>query len=213
MDSKQFVDRLSYISLPDVFNPYRDSCNDHDHTDSPAIRRLNLQRYLDAVVEGGIESVWLGRDCGYRGGRRTGIALTDEFHLTTLEAQFGIAGLAKATHGGPIKERTATEVWKILREIDRRVFLWNVFPFHPFERGKPMSNRRHTSREFNECKDLLLCLLEWLQPKTIVALGIDAHKEAVNWVLVFWLSGTQAMEATSSLQGQFVNTTVPRPTA
>lgn len=180
MNSEQFVNQLSQISLADVFNPYRDLCSEHDHAESPAIRRLNLQRYLDAVVACGIESVWLGRDCGYRGGRRTGIALTDEIHLKALENQFSIGGMAKATIGEPIKERTATEVWKILREIDQKVFLWNVFPFHPFEGGKPMSNRRHTSREFSECKELLSSLLKWLQPKTIIALGIDAHKEVVQ---------------------------------
>ena len=180
MNSNQFVNQLSQVSFPNVFNPYRDLCGDHDHPGSPAIRRLNLERYLDAVVACGIQSVWLGRDCGYRGGRRTGIALTDEIHLKTLESQFGIGGMAKATVGGRIKERTATEVWKILREIDQKVFLWNVFPFHPFEGGKPMSNRRHTSREFNECKELLFSLLEWLKPKTIVALGIDAHKEVMK---------------------------------
>ncbi len=180
MNPTQFVELLSEISFPHVFNPYRDLCGDHDHAKSPAIRRLNLQRYLEAVVACGVESVWLGRDCGYRGGRRTGIALTDEIHLTALETQFGIGGMAKATVGVPVKERTATEVWKILREIDKKVFLWNVFPFHPYEGGKPMSNRRHTSREFNECKELLYCLLNWLRPKKIVALGIDAHKEVLQ---------------------------------
>lgn len=180
MNSTEFVNQLSQISFDDVFNPYSDLCNDHDHPESHAIRRSNLRRYLDAVVRNGVESVWLGRDCGYRGGRRTGIALTDEIQLTSLGIQFDIGGLSKATVGGPIKERTATEVWKIIHEIDQKVFLWNVFPFHPFEDGQPMSNRRHTSREFNGCKDLLHSLLAWLKPKKIVALGVDAHKEVMQ---------------------------------
>jgi hypothetical protein len=175
MNAQLFIAHLSDIKFESVFNPYSDICNNHDHAEGPAIRRLNLQRYLDAAAEGGIESVWLGRDCGYRGGRRTGIALTDEIHLEALEGHFGINGLTKATIGRPVKERTATEVWKIIREVNARVFLWNVFPFHPFETGNPMSNRRHSAREFNACRDLLYCLLEWLQPKRIIALGADAH--------------------------------------
>lgn len=175
MNAQLFIAHLSDITFNSVFNPYRDLCNTHDHSESPAIRRLNLQRYIHAAVEGGVESVWLGRDCGYRGGRRTGIALTDEIHLEILERHFRISGLIKATVGQPVKERTATEVWKIIREVDARVFLWNVFPFHPFEAGNPMSNRRHSAREFNACRDLLYCLLKWLQPKRIVALGADAH--------------------------------------
>lgn len=180
MNAQSFVNQLSHITFASVFNPYKDLCSHHDHFESPAIRRSNLQQYLDAAVNCGVESVWLGRDCGYRGGRRTGIALTDEIHLETLERHFGINGMAKATVGGPIKERTATEVWKIIREVDAKVFLWNIFPFHPFEAGNPMSNRRHTASEFNECRDLLFCLLEWLQPKKIIALGTDAHKAVVR---------------------------------
>lgn len=180
MNPKQFVHLVSQIELPDVFNPYCDRCRDHDQPEGPAIRRLNLERYLHVVAATGIDSVWLGRDCGYRGGRRTGIALTDEFHLTTLESHFGIGGMEKATIGAAIKERTATQVWKSIREVNARVFLWNVFPFHPFEAQNAMSNRRHTTREFNECKDLLLCLLDWLQPQRIIALGADAHNEVAR---------------------------------
>jgi hypothetical protein len=175
MNAESFVKQLSLVTLSGVFNPYRDLCQDHDHPESPAVRRSNLRRYLDAASEEGVEAVWLGRDCGYRGGRRTGIALTDEIQLETLGRHFGISGLMKATVGLPVKERTATEVWKIIREVDARVFMWNVFPFHPFEKENPMSNRRHSAREFNACRDVLCCLLEWLRPQRIVALGADAH--------------------------------------
>jgi hypothetical protein len=175
MNAELFVNHLSQIQLNNVFNPYRDQCNNYDHIESAMIRRANLQQYLNTAVNCEVKSVWLGRDCGYRGGRRTGIALTDEMNLNTLDRHFAINGLTKATIGQPMKERTATEVWKIISEIDTKVFLWNVFPFHPFEAGNPMSNRRHSMREFNECKDMLCDLLEWLQPKMIVALGVDAH--------------------------------------
>jgi len=180
MNTQSFIEHLSHMSFDRVFNPYRDVCDQHDHSDSSVIRRLNLQRYLDIAVQSGVEAVWLGRDCGYRGGRRTGIALTDEIHLETLEERFGVKGLTKATIGMPVRERTATEVWKIIREVDAKVFLWNVFPFHPFEKDDPMSNRRHSAREFNACKDLLCGLLEWLQPKRIVALGADAHNAVLR---------------------------------
>lgn len=175
MDAQSFVEALSQVYLDDVFNPYRDICGDHDHPESPAIRRFNLERYLNVVAKNDLEAIWLGRDCGYRGGRRTGIALTDEVHLSLLDHRLGLGGLAKATIGQPVKERTATEVWKVICEVDAKVFLWNVFPFHPYENGNSMSNRRHSKREFNYCKDLLIVLLEWLQPKRIIALGADSY--------------------------------------
>jgi uracil-DNA glycosylase len=118
----------------------------------------------------------LGRDLGYRGGRRTGIALTDEFHLDFLKETFGIYGIVKATTDDErTKERTATEVWKLLNEIGKPVLLWNAFPFHPFEHDDPFSNRRHTAREFEACRHILMMLLEWLKPTTVVALGADAE--------------------------------------
>jgi len=123
-----------------------------------------------------VRSIWLGRDLGYRGGRRTGIPLTDEYHLSTLKEIFGVFGVVKATTDNePIKERTATEVWKILSILGLPVLLWNVFPFHPFEEGEPFSNRAHTMREFNSCRHILIALIDWLAPTTVVALGADAE--------------------------------------
>ncbi len=129
------------------------------------------------MVKQDVRSIWLGRDLGYRGGRRTGIPLTDEFHLPALQQTFGVFGIVKATtdQEGPLKERTASEVWKILGVIGQPVMLWNVFPFHPFEKNDPLSNRRHTVREFDECRHILKNLFEWLNPTTVVALGADAE--------------------------------------
>lgn len=180
MKVRQYVSDLSSVTIPNVFNPYRDVCEQSDHLSSPAIRRLNLELYLTKVLESGVDSIWLGRDCGYRGGRRTGIALTDEIHLESLERRLGVAGINKATLGPPVKERTATEIWKRVSEIDSKIFLWNVFPFHPFESGEPMSNRRHSTREFLACRELLSSLLTHLKPRTIVALGADAYRETLR---------------------------------
>jgi hypothetical protein len=176
MTVNEFVDALSRISLPNVFNPYAEICDVSDHAGSALIRRRNLSHFLESTLRHQTRSIWLGRDLGYRGGRRTGIALTDEFHLQVLQSVFGVTGLAKATiDQSPMKERTATEVWKLLSRIGHPVLLWNVFPFHPFDEGKPFTNRRHTSWEFDLCRDLLSALLKWLEPTTIVALGGDAE--------------------------------------
>lgn len=126
-------------------------------------------------------SIWLGRDLGYRGGRRTGIALTDEYHLDVLKNTFGVFGIVKATTDeDPTKERTATEVWKILTVIEQPILLWNVFPFHPFDENEPLSNRRHTAQEFDLCRDILTTVFEWLNPTIIVALGADAETAVLS---------------------------------
>jgi len=181
MTVNEFIGELSSISLRNVFNPYRDVCTLSDHIASPSLRCQNLTLFLNTILKHGVRSIWLGRDLGYRGGRRTGIALTDEFHLTALQDTFGVFGVVKATTDHePIKERTATEVWKILTVIGQPILLWNVFPFHPFEEGEPLSNRRHTGQEFDLCRDVLTTVFEWLQPITVVALGADAEAAVLN---------------------------------
>ncbi len=176
MTVSEFVDEVSAISLPNVFNPYRDVCIFSDHPASPSIRRRNLTLFLSAMAKSSTRSLWLGRDLGYRGGRRTGIALTDEFHLDFLQETFHVFGIVKATvEPSATKERTATEVWKMLRRINQPVLLWNAFPYHPYEEDAPLSNRRHTAREFDSCRHILTNLIDWLEPTIIVALGADAE--------------------------------------
>jgi hypothetical protein len=119
--------------------------------------------------------VWIARDLGYRGGRRTGLALTDEWHLDAHANLFGALPLARATKGPLVGERTAKIIWQVLKDVDRPVFLWNVFPLHPHERGDPMSNRCHTRFERQACRPLLTWLLDTLRPKTVVAIGRDAQ--------------------------------------
>jgi hypothetical protein len=181
MTVNEFVEELRSISLPNVFNPYRDVCAFSDHPASATLRCQNLTFFLEAMLKSGSRSLWLGRDLGYRGGRRTGIALTDEFHLEVLQDTFGIFGIVKATlDANATKERTATEVWKLLCQIKQPVLLWNAFPFHPFDQGEPLSNRRHTAQEFEFCRHILATLIEWLQPTTIIALGADAEAAISN---------------------------------
>jgi hypothetical protein len=171
-----FVDGLAALRFADVFNPYSDLCPDHDRPDAPTIRRRNLVRMLAAAEKMGTDSIWFGRDLGYRGGRRTGLALTDELHLDALGKAFGNVTIERATISPPVAERTAREIWKMIRCLPTAPFLWNAFPFHPHEPGDPMTNRCHTTREARMVEDLLESLLSWLQPSRIVALGNDAHR-------------------------------------
>lgn len=170
-----FVQRVANLRFDRVFNPYSEACADHDEADAPEVRRRNLTLVLNAAVEHGVDSVWIARDLGYRGGRRTGLALTDELHLQAHGSLYGALDLARATRGPAVAERTATVIWQVLKSIQRPVFLWNVFPLHPHEQDDPMSNRCHTRAERQACRPLLTWLLETLQPRTVIAIGRDAQ--------------------------------------
>jgi uracil-DNA glycosylase len=170
-----FLDDLSGLKFPHAFNPYSDKCVVHDVDEAPDIRRRNLETILLAAMTVGIDSLWIGRDLGYRGGRRTGLPLTDEAHLSSHAAVFGCTSLARATKGPMVTERTATIIWRVLESVGRPVFLWNVFPLHPYEQGEPLSNRCHTRAERQACRSLLVWLLRTLNPRHLVAIGKDAQ--------------------------------------
>lgn len=175
MTPNQFVSALEAMSLPSVFNPWRDRCSVHDVADAPERRRRNLEVFLDAAIGAQVRTMWIARDLGYRGGRRTGVPLTDEVHLGAAATLLGGVSLSRATDGPPMAERTAAVIWRVLGQIGAPVVLWNVFPFHPHEDADPMSNRCHTRMEREETWPLLEALLEMVQPTRVVAIGRDAN--------------------------------------
>ena len=174
MTPHTFLTELAQVRLNAVFNPYSDQCPDHDLPGSHLCRRRNLETALAAAwaAQGG--SVWVARDLGYRGGRRTGLPLTDEVHLAQFSAAWGGLPLHKATAGPVMAERTAAVIWEMLRRVGQPVFLWNLFPLHPHEADDPMSNRAHTVAERRVGEGFLIHLLEALQPERIIAIGNDA---------------------------------------
>ena len=94
MTPKSFVTALAAADLPSVFNPWRDRCSIHDRRDAAARRRANLEGVIAAALDARVETIWIARDLGYRGGRRTGVPLTDEVHLTHAAALMGGIALA-----------------------------------------------------------------------------------------------------------------------
>lgn len=174
MTPASFVQALSGIQLPSVFNPYADTCPVHDRADAVVVRRRSLRTLLSAAQVLGIDTIWLGRDLGYRGGRRTGLALTDEVRLAQFAGVYPGADAAKSTLGPAVAERTATEIWAVLAQLDLPPLLWNVFPFHPHEPGQPFTNRKFTSAELKIADVLNRQLLSWLGIRRIIAIGQDA---------------------------------------
>jgi hypothetical protein len=172
---EKIIDTLKGLNIENVFNPYIHNCKVHDHSKSKEIREKNLYTYLFYHLSQSSEMIWVGRDLGYRGGRRTGIPLTDEKQLSTFNDSLEAGKFLKATKTDLTVERTASEVWKLLPHFSSLPFLWNVFPFHPYEEDDPMSNRNHTKQEFAKSKCVLETILEIYDFKYYFALGRDAY--------------------------------------
>jgi uracil-DNA glycosylase len=171
---RTFASALAETHLPFVFNPYRDFCPLHDRPDAARVRKQNLIRCLEAAIEARADTIWIARDLGYRGGRRTGVPLTDEVHLDSASILLGGIALDRATQGPIVAERTAAIVWRVLARIAVPVVLWNVFPLHPHEADNPLSNRCHSRTERDATWPFLLALIEMIMPRRIVAIGRDA---------------------------------------
>jgi hypothetical protein len=170
-----FVEAVAALRLEGCFNPYTERYPPFDLEDAPAIRRANLTHVLESAAATGVDDLWIGLELGHNGGRRTGLAMTDDLHVEAHGRRFGVADrLRRATRAGPNKEMTAGIVWQALEGIERRVFLWNVVPVHPHRSGQPLSNRRHTSHERSACLAQLQFLIDLLRPQRLVTIGNDA---------------------------------------
>jgi hypothetical protein len=180
MTPAAFVASMADYKLARVFNPYADLCPVHDRADATKRRRANFRRFLKAALNARVDTLWIARDLGYRGGRRTGVPLTDEVHLSHMTQLFAGVPFQRATRGPVMAERTAAIVWQVIGHIGRPVLLWNVFPFHPHEADDPFSNRCHTRAEREACKPLLMALLEMMQPRQLIAIGRDAQTALVD---------------------------------
>ena len=179
MNRKKFIKLLKNYEGHEVFNPYSDVCELYDKCNADKIRTTNLSEVIDSALTHGVDSIWLGRDLGHRGGRRTGLALTDESHLVSASTKWNVK-LTQATKGELFSERTAANIWNFVNAIDQNIFMWNVFPFHPHDKDNPLSNRGHTAKERDAGMEILDILVGLLEPKKIVAIGNDAYKSSIK---------------------------------
>lgn len=173
MSPERFVSQLMSLQFRNAFNPYRDRCPTYDLENASCSRAEMLKRILSSAMTSGVDSIWVGRDLGYRGGRRTGLALTDDINFHAHLARWQI-DMDRPTFGQPVPERTASVIWRMLHQINCPVFLWNVFPLHPHAPGLPFSNRNHNRLERKAGMEVLSQLISLLKPRRVVAIGNDA---------------------------------------
>jgi hypothetical protein len=173
MKHHPFVEAVAALRFENCFNPYIDRCKVHDMHDAPRRRAAALSALIEKACVAPVDAIWIGRDLGYRGGRRTGLALTDDVHLDRHAGRWGVPA-ERPTKGMMVAERTAAVIWQVLDNIEDRIFLWNVFPLHPHESDAPFSNRSHNATEREAGQEILRLLIGILHPRRLVAIGNDA---------------------------------------
>ena len=179
IEPRSFVTALRELEFPNTFNPYVQHCDRYDRAGAPDIRAKALYEILCAASDVDIDAIWIGRDLGHRGGRRTGLALTDDVRFEDHTKRWDVE-IARPTSGPLVGERTASVVWDMLKGIEEHVFLWNIFPLHPFPEGSVYRNRAHSAVERDAGVVLLLMLISLIRPRRIVAVGNDAARALKN---------------------------------
>ena len=179
MSIHPFVKAVASLRFENTFNPYSDHCEVHDRKDAPQRRARALSAVVEKAASSSVDAIWIGRDLGYRGGRRTGLALTDDVHVARHAQRWNVRA-ERQTVGEVVAERTAAVIWGMLDQIDQPIFLWNVFPLHPHEAGSPFTNRQHNARERQAGEEILSLLLGLLRPSRVLAIGNDAFGAATR---------------------------------
>lgn len=173
---ESFIALSGRIHFPNAFNPYADTCPQHDKPDAVEIRRANLRAILRAVGDAPVDELWVALEPTHKGARRTGLAMTDGRHLGTHAARWSATGVHRATCTPDPGENTAGHVWKALAPLPGRIFLWNAVFLHTHYAEDIFKDRNHDKAERDACQNVLKMLVKMLQPKQIVAIGLAAQQ-------------------------------------
>lgn len=191
----EFVELLSRLQAPtgsaNPYNMYQPGIDDGPR--APEIRKQQLLSYLQRRRHSA-ELLLVAEAPGYQGARFSGIAMTCE--RTLLDQKAGVPAGAVLSGGrrgqrtshpdasrntrelkNGFTEPTASIVWRELLRLNcaDRVVLWNVYPFHPFKAGEPLSNRAPTDAEVRDHLDIFHDLRAVFAGCRIVCVGNTAR--------------------------------------
>ena len=179
--SRDFIEQLAATPARGwVFNPY---AGDDARSRS---RRHNLSLYLQLMYARRPSLLLVGEAPGYRGCRVTGVPFTSEAILLSHSPPFGLFGPSAGfqncgEHDKPLREATATILWESLVELAVIPLLWNAFPLHPHQPGRPASNRPPGKIELNVGRVFISELLAMFSIQRVIAVGNKATTALHDW--------------------------------
>lgn len=166
-----FVERLAAVDVGAA------ATNFFNHSvPANALRRNNLEIYLQEMLDRRPDVLLVGEAPGFRGMRITGVPFTNRVILGGPANSFGLFGPGKGyvlppEATGVAAEPTATVLWQVLEEVDFLPLLWSAFPWHTHQPGKPLSNRTPRPSETKLGTPFWQELSELFGISTIVAVG------------------------------------------
>jgi uracil-DNA glycosylase len=160
---------------PNSFNPWTDfdPTTDADPR-APAERRARLRAHLNCKPQ----FILIGEAPGYQGCKVSGLPFTSErLMMAGTIPRIDLKSPRLSTRARPWSEPSATIVWGTLHAlgIADQVILWNAYPWHPYKRGIPHTNRTPTPKERELGRPVLLALLQAFPNAHLFALGRQAE--------------------------------------
>jgi uracil-DNA glycosylase len=175
-----FVARLSAVpSVPGRNNFFDDTSPEN------AVRRRNLEIYLQEMLDLSPKVLLLGEAPGFRGMRITGVPFTNRGMFEGPANSFGLFGPGKgyvlpAEAAEVAAEPTATVMWEVLAELRFLPLLWSACPWHTHIPERPRSNRTPTTAEARLGTSCRQELTELFGIEAVVAVGNVAHRNLLG---------------------------------
>ncbi|MQW92270.1 hypothetical protein GFH30_03450 [Acinetobacter wanghuae] len=173
---KSIISDLSKKQFTNTFNPYKDICDLYDVHTANKIRLENLKLYLEYFSTLDSIDLWIGRDLGYKGGRRTGIPFTSENNINSLNSKLNLNLQIVSKEKNLSSEVSANTIWTMYEKLPKNIFFWNIFPFHPYEKDNQQSNRKYNRLEEEFGIYILTKLINSLNISRIICIGNDSFE-------------------------------------
>lgn len=154
---KELSQRKSSV---DVFNQYQNNCILN-----------NLNAYITYLLRYNTDILLIGEAPGYRGCRLTGIPFTSGEVIKTSKHNIFMEIDNEIMLPQILSENTATILWEFIGINKSVPILWNAFPFHPHQSGKPESNRKPDASEIKEGETYLRIIYDLFKPRKLCSLG------------------------------------------
>ena len=177
------VDNLSRLEVSE------DSFNQYARGDDPnnAIRRANLLRYLETMLERKPSKMMVMEAPGYRGCRLTGLPVTSRRVMLDGVPELDLLGINQGYEDTEDEgfediqgEQSATIVWETLADLGRAPLIWNTYPFHPHILGDLRSNRKPRKAETTLGSQFMRDVVMLFKPEVIIAVGNVAETTIIG---------------------------------
>ena len=178
----------SIKSSASVFNQYLDCNPAVDRPEAARIRRENLRAYLESAATIGRVLV-VGEAAGPWGTRFSGVPFTGERQLS--DSSFPYRGsqsslslpLIKQKRTPPFISNSSETFWNAMLIYSGRILAWDMFPLHPHKTADALSVRNPTTREIGQFAQAIELLMDYAQPKKVLAIGMKAYGQLQNMQL------------------------------